>query len=303
MTRPEITVIGSVNMDIHGAPTGSFVPRDSNPGFIRITAGGVGCNIARNLSRLGRQVCFITAIGDDLLSVYAKQALADAKLDYSRSLSIPGGRTSCYLYVTDESGSMVCAVSDMQITQALTPDALQKRLDVLQDGVPIVFDANLSAESIRFLAEEISAPLIADSVSAAKAKHLLCALHRLSILKCNELEALALTDAEDVRRAAQSLVEKGVRRVFITLGAQGACCADERGVWIVPGVRAPKIINTTGAGDAFLAGAVHMFLKGTDPLASARFAAATAAFTCASDEPVHPELHEQIITRMLASEE
>ena len=51
-----IAVIGSVNMDIGGYSHGPLTAGDSNPGRVRLSVGGVGCNIARNLALLGAKV-------------------------------------------------------------------------------------------------------------------------------------------------------------------------------------------------------------------------------------------------------
>ena len=53
-----IAVIGSANMDIGGYPEGPLAAGDSNPGRVRLSVGGVGCNIARNLALLGRGCAF-----------------------------------------------------------------------------------------------------------------------------------------------------------------------------------------------------------------------------------------------------
>ena len=60
-----IAVVGGANMDIGGFPSARLVMGDSNPGKVRMTLGGVGRNIAENLSRLGLEVHLITALGND----------------------------------------------------------------------------------------------------------------------------------------------------------------------------------------------------------------------------------------------
>ena len=50
---PYVTVVGGMNMDIGGRPHGKLVARDSNPGTVRMSPGGVGRNIAHNMSLLG----------------------------------------------------------------------------------------------------------------------------------------------------------------------------------------------------------------------------------------------------------
>ena len=45
-----VVVIGAANIDIGGTPYKPLIPGDSNPGVIRMSYGGVGRNIAHNLS-------------------------------------------------------------------------------------------------------------------------------------------------------------------------------------------------------------------------------------------------------------
>ena len=58
-------VIGGLNADIWGRPSGPIILRDSNPGSVTLTPGGVGRNIAHDLRLLGVEVKFFTAFGGD----------------------------------------------------------------------------------------------------------------------------------------------------------------------------------------------------------------------------------------------
>ena len=64
-----VAVIGGVNMDIWGRPTGALVMGDSNPGSVRMTPGGVARNIAHNLLLLGHEVMFVSAFGGETFAV------------------------------------------------------------------------------------------------------------------------------------------------------------------------------------------------------------------------------------------
>ena len=70
---PYVTVAGGMNMDIGGWPSEELVAQDSNPGRVRMSPGGVGRNIAHNMSLLGLDVRMVTAFGDDL---YAQKIAA-----------------------------------------------------------------------------------------------------------------------------------------------------------------------------------------------------------------------------------
>ena len=71
-----VTVIGGSNMDIQGFPNNPLVMYDSNPGKVDISMGGVGRNIAENLSRLNVNTKLISAIGNDL---YGNTILSECK--------------------------------------------------------------------------------------------------------------------------------------------------------------------------------------------------------------------------------
>ena len=90
-----VAVIGGVNMDIWGRPTGALVMHDSCPGTVRMTPGGVGRNIAHNLRLLGLDVAFITAMGDDLIGralMDAAHAGKEGRAQLHLSLCHGGGR-------------------------------------------------------------------------------------------------------------------------------------------------------------------------------------------------------------------
>ena len=65
MEQPYVVVVGGVNIDICGKAFEPLIPCDSNPGSVRMSMGGVGRNIAHNLSLLGQKVYLLTALGED----------------------------------------------------------------------------------------------------------------------------------------------------------------------------------------------------------------------------------------------
>ena len=58
--------IGAANVDVHGMSRAAIVMRDSNPGHLRTSAGGVTRNVMENLARLGVDARMVSAQGDDL---------------------------------------------------------------------------------------------------------------------------------------------------------------------------------------------------------------------------------------------
>ena len=82
------------------------------------------------------------------------------------------------------------------------------------------------------------------------------------IVKVNQLEAVALSGIKgDVEAMARWFVEKGVTRIYITMGARGVYCHDGSQSHVEPS-QAVTVVNATGAGDAFMAAVVHAELSG-----------------------------------------
>ena len=294
-----IAVVGAANVDIGGFPGGSVVTGDSNPGKVRTSMGGVGRNIACNAARMGLRTELVTALGDDGGAARVREDCARAGVGLEHALCFPGESTSTYLFIADASGDMALAVNDMEIYERMTIECVTPLLDALNAAELAVLDANLPAETLAFLAENLTVPVLADAVSAAKAGRLRGAMPWLDAVKPNRLEAelltgIAVTDGDSARRAAGALVSMGARRVFLTLGAHGVCCADEGGALLLPGVRA-KVRNATGAGDAFTAALAWSSAKGLPLRASALAGMAAASIAVESMETVSGEMSEALL--------
>lgn len=292
-----ITVIGGANVDLCGTSAGPVVPRDSNPGRVRISAGGVGRNIAESLARLGLPVRLVCALGRDEHGAFLERCCRQAGIDMSLALYPPGGVTSCYMCLNDHRGDLLLAVSDMDICDSLTPQALESAIPLINDGALCVVDANLPQESISYLAKRLTVPVAADPVSVSKAPRLRPALKGMALIKPNLPEAQAITgvSAQTAGAAgvAQALRDMGVRRVFLSLGAKGAYYLDEEGGGLLPCVPGP-VEDTTGCGDAFLAAAVDSVARGLPGRMAIRRALAAAALRAAGRQVSPAAIDETI---------
>ena len=300
---PYVTVVGGVNMDIGGWPAEVPVMGDSNPGTVGMSLGGVGRNIAHNMSLLGLDVRLVTAFGEDLYAQKIAASCGELGIDISHSPVIPEGRTSTYLFITDEKGDMALAVSDMDIYRHLTPRLLAQRQKLLNASQVVVLDTNIPADSIAWLADACPAPIFADPVSTAKAVKLKPVLGKLHTLKPNRLEAellsgVAITDEASLHRAADALLSTGLRRVFISLGSDGVFAADHSGRLHLP-VLSGNMVNTTGCGDAFMAAIAWAWLRGTDLADTARAGLAAAAIAMEGPETINPAMSEAALLERL----
>ncbi len=297
-----IAVVGAVNIDIGGTPDTAFLKGDSNPGHVSVTLGGVGRNIAENLVRLGYKVTMITALGTDGHARQVQDSCRELGIDLSHSLSVAHSRTSTYVCLNDERGEILGAVSDMAIYDALTPDFLETKLEVLNHAALVIMDANLRADAIAFLAENVKAPLFADPVSVKKAERLRGVIGKLTAMKPNRPEASLLTGVsiltnDDLPRAAEAFLRMGMPNVIISLGAEGVYFDDGNERGILPCLEGP-VINTTGCGDAFFAAAAGAWLEGRGLREMALCGLAASAVCAQTEGAVSP-----LITPDLLSEQ
>lgn len=294
-TDPYVVVVGGVNMDIGAVSAGALVARDSNPGHVTTSLGGVGRNIAHNLWLLGQRTAMVTVMGDDDFGRRVQENAKDIGLDLSAGAVLPDCRTGTYLYICGPDGDMALAVNDMAIYDRMTPDFLRQRLDFINGANLVVLETNLPEESIRWLCDNCRAPILADPVSTIKAEKLRPVLGKLAALKPNRLEAellsgISIRTRGDAVQAARKLLDTGLGAVYISLGAEGIYAADRSGdtAW-VPCARC-TVANATGGGDAVAAALAARMVRGDSLAETARWAVGAGALACEAETTINPAM-------------
>jgi len=142
---PIVTVIGGASMDVYGKSTDGIRDRDSNPGQVHNSPGGVARNIAENLARLNINCRLITAVGDDQHGEMLLAQGSASGIDMQLVQRVDSASTSTYLAVLDDTGDMQVAISDMRIMDELGSDKLAAHQSVIEESSLIILDANLPA--------------------------------------------------------------------------------------------------------------------------------------------------------------
>lgn len=285
----EVAVIGALNIDICGAANVPFSSGDSLPGEVTMSLGGTGFNIARNAAALGAEVGFFSVLGED---PHAENIRTEAA---RRGIDISGCRwesaDNClYLSILDSKGNLSAAVNDMKLTRRMDGIFAKNAGRQMAEAKVAVAEANLQAESLFKLTEHLGdAPLVADSVSAAKCMRLERILPRIHTLKASLTEAGKLAGYAGPERCATALLKKGVTRVAITLGAEGMLIAEGNEMFRMPSL-ARSVVNTRGVGEAMTAALAVALWRGMDLQTTAKFASAAAAITAQCPESVSPDL-------------
>ncbi|MDD2481117.1 MAG: carbohydrate kinase family protein [Lutispora sp.] len=304
MNNSYIAVVGGANVDIQGFPYKNFIPRDSNPGNIKISLGGVGRNIGENLVKLGVYVKLISVIGDD---IYGCKILGEAKnigLDMKDSLILEGEATSTYLSILDEYKDMAAAVSSMEIYEKMTVDFIKEKRQVIDNSKICIIDTNIPREVIEYIVTtHKETDFFLDTVSTTKAKKIKDLIGYFHTIKPNRIEAQMLTGIEitndnDLKKASEYFLERGVKRVFISLGDNGVFYNDGENINHIKTTKI-KVTNATGAGDAFIAALAYGHYYNIGIEESTKMAIAASILTLSHEDTINPSMSiERVKSKM-----
>jgi len=258
--------------------------------------GGAGV-IAKHLRAAGADVTLLTVLGDDPLGRFAVEDLRRAKVKCSPVIDTTRPTVEKNAFVVD--GYRLLKVDTVD-NRSITDDAVERLIDGMS-GTPNaivcadfrhgIFNKRTIPKFINSLAFD-SALLCADSQVASRWGNV-TDFKNFDMLTPNEREArFALGDQDSgVRPLAAALAKKaGAQLVFLKLGPRGLLACRGEHYFVVPSF-ADNVIDTVGAGDAFLAYAtLAMLAHGNDAIA-AILGSVAAACECSYDGnvPITPD--------------
>ncbi len=301
----KIIVAGAANVDIIGFPEEKLIMKDANIGSMEIATGGVGRNIAQNLVLLDFDVYLATLFGDDPLSKYLIKSCNQDKIHIPDSLLIRNQKVSSFIAVMDETNDLAVGISAMDIFNE--ENCLKLVDNILPTRKPgyFVLETNLETSALKKLTEKFKGnKFVLDTVSGKKALRTKDILKDLYILKTNQIEAEVLSgikanEKKELKKTVKYFLDKGVQKVFITLGKEGVIYGDRNTIDFKPSI-ASKVVNTIGAGDAFVSGLILADSQDLSLDEMALYGMAAAAITVQNKKTVNPGMSIQKIKEIIA---
>lgn len=288
----KIYVIGGANIDIFAHCHNDLILRDSNPSNVSMSFGGVARNIAQNLSNFGEKVSFISSFSDDNFGkmVYNSCFASGFDMEYSTFNSVYP--SSMYLAILDKNSDMYLASSDMRIVENIDLSFVDKLKNVIDDEDYLVVDTNLSKENLNYIYRNLKGIKVSDAISANKVTKLVDNLADIDILKMNLIEAETLfnreLDSEEkIITLLRVLHQKGVKEALITT-KKGAYLASDKIYYFQHDQYDKEVVNTTGAGDSFLAAYLAAHKAGKNVNERVCFALSSAILTVRHEDTVAP---------------
>ena len=302
--KPYVLVLGVSVYDIFGFTDCNYREKDSNPGRVCVSFGGVCRNIAENMARVGVNTKFITIVGDD---EKGKCLLEDAKsknMDVSDALIIEGGSTPTYMAILDDCGELRSAIVDMKITDQMSTDFIDTKAEIIKNAEYMVLDVD-NPKILEYILANFkgTTKFIVDSVSASKVLCVKDLIHDIHTLKPNRHEAEVLCgfkiqSKDDVKRAGKYFRSLGIENVFISLDADGIYYNNGVEEGIVKANKIP-VVNVTGAGDSCVAGLVHGYMNEMSITDTVKYSIAMSAITISHEQTIHPEMGYELVQQYL----
>ena len=266
---PSVVSLGEALIDMFAGTIG--VPLKEADSFIP-APGGAPANVAVALARLGVDAGFIGRVGDDPFGLLLVELLQAEGVDITHFRQIAGHPTTLALVAASSSSEQdfiiyrgadtmlgpedldrsylasakVFLYGSVTLTATSCDAALQAVTWANEDGVLVAYDANLR-------------PALWPSLEAAR-QGILEGMCGVSICKVNETELELLAGTRDPSAGSRWILDRGVKLCLVTLGSDGAYFNNGRAEGHVPafGIRE---VDTTGCGDAFLAGLIAGLLE------------------------------------------
>lgn len=255
--RPRISVVGSANVDMT-----TFADRFPKAGEtifgqkFDLGFGGKGANQAVAARLCGADVFMIARVGDDLFGPATIQNFDKLGIDATHIRMVPGVSSGVApIFVEPNGQNRIIVVKGAN--DAVKPADVDEAADVLKHSDCIVLQFEIPLETVYYTIHFARAHGIRCILNPAPGQPIdIKQLADLDYFVPNESEAETITgmpvrNVDDARRCAKELLAGAIRRVIITLGANGCLLANRDSMEHIPAFPL-KCVDSTGAGDAYI---------------------------------------------------
>lgn len=293
-----IVVIGAVFVDIKGYPTGSFIPTGRNAGTVEQIHGGVGRNVAEDVANCELRPTFVSLVDNSGTGIDVVEKLKKHKVNTDYIVATEDG-LGTWLAVFDEEGDVFASVSKRPDLRPIYDILSVHGDEIFRDADSIIIEIDIDkviVKQVFQLAQKYNKKVFAVVSNMTIALERRDFLQSIDCFVCNVQEA-GILFSDDYSGFTPVQMEKillskvkaaRIPSMIVTMGGSGAVYATRDGESGFCPARKVAVNDTTGAGDAFCAGAAIGLTYGKDLQESCRIGSLLAASVIATSENVCP---------------
>ena len=264
--------------------------------------GGKGANQAIAAARLGAEVTLISKIGYDLFGLQALEIYRSEKINTEFIFTDQKSPSGVALISVDSYGENSIIVAP-GASRSLSTEDIDKAKSKLEEADIILMQLEVPIETVEYaatIAKSYGKKVILNPAPASVLSNsFLSCVHTIlpNRIEAEMLSGIKVIDEESAWRAAKAIGEKGIENVVITLGKDGAYVKEKEEYTMIP-AKEVETIDTTGAGDAFVAALVYCHLQEMSIKDTAIFAQNASVLTLMHENTINPNMSLENIIKI-----
>ena len=293
-----IVVIGAVFVDIKGYPESTFIPTGRNVGRVEQIHGGVGRNVAEDVANCELRPLFLSLVDESGIGEDVIRKLKSHKVNTDYIRRTPDG-IGTWLAVFGSDGDVAASISQRPNLMPIAQILDSQGDEIFSQADSIILEIDIDKEIVKRvfrLAQRHGKKVFAVVSNMSIALERRDFLMGVDCFVCNLQEAGILFAEDYSEKTPEQMVEIISKRtqaanfnsLIVTMGSQGAVYADRFGEKGHCPARRVHVKDTTGAGDAFCAGAAIGLTYGKTLAQACEIGAHLAASVIVTSENVCP---------------
>ncbi len=293
-----IVVLGAVFVDIKGYPSEVYIPGGMNAGRVEQVHGGVSRNIAEDIANVELRPTFISLVDDSGAGADVIKKLKSHKVNTDYIRVTPNGMGT-WLAVFGNNGDVEAAISKRPDLHPILDTLIEHGDEIFSQADSISLEIDIDKDIVKqvfMLAEKYDKPVYAVVSNMRIAVERRDFLRSTHCFVCNQQEAGILfsddysdkTPQEMADILAERIKAARIQRMIVTMGEHGAVYATIDGEKGICPAKKVDVKDTTGAGDAFFAGATIGLTYGKTMQEACEIGTRLAASVICTSENVCP---------------
>jgi ribokinase len=277
LKKPKIVVVGSINMDLVVKSSKFPLPGETVIGSdLQTFPGGKGANQAVAASRLGAEVQMVGCVGNDVFGedLIKNLKINNVKTDFVKKIKNKSSGIAMIIVSENGQNSIVLAPG---ANKMVNKELVKKAENVIKNSDALIVQFEIPLDVVFYtidMAKTFEKKIFLNPAPAQKIPDAI--LKKIDYIIPNETETTIITgiqvkDLNTAKRAVENLINRGSKSVILTLGENGSLVVSEKEMTYLPAYNI-KVVDTTAAGDAYVAAFVLGILRNLTAKRAAEYA-------------------------------